>query len=399
MLGIVVPAFNIPDDVIERFVMYLEKTNGKHPHFLLIQRECPIENCLSSVRNVGIAKLYNCCDKVVCIDVDMLLQPGILEWAESVINRGSMVLLRCRDIDKFDGVLRWNNWSKLPVRGPGVGGFVGGTMEDWIISGGWNENLVGWGHEDWDFWNRTMKCGIQRVDDDMMTIVHVKHNRRGVWDASRDGTSYKRWSAMEFPFLDNFLWKRIVDIHGLPSRIPKIIHQIWIGDKLMPVEWMSSWWKMNPGWEYRVWTWKDILDFGLVNENLFKAARDVKTRVEIAKYEILWRFGGVFVEADVECISPLDTKLLNLPFWTGYDNGMFSGFVIGAEKGSCVMRECVSRIRNTRRNKLEYGLFCDVLRLFYVPEFYSGNCAVRFDSYGRHYRGTKNGLYKSNPYS
>ncbi|HCT52382.1 MAG TPA: mannosyltransferase, partial [Balneola sp.] len=37
--------------------------------------------------------------------------------------------------------------------------------------------------------------------------------------------------------------------------IPKIIHQIWIGDQSKrPSEMMKTWQDMNPDWEYMLWT-------------------------------------------------------------------------------------------------------------------------------------------------
>ena len=43
------------------------------------------------------------------------------------------------------------------------------------------------------------------------------------------------------------------------TKIPKIIHQIWIGDKSkQPVELMKTWETMNPTWEYKLWTEENI---------------------------------------------------------------------------------------------------------------------------------------------
>src|SRR5207248_4622986 len=43
--------------------------------------------------------------------------------------------------------------------------------------------------------------------------------------------------------------------------IPRIFHQIWLGDGPLPREYegyQRSWTKHNPGWELRVWTEADL---------------------------------------------------------------------------------------------------------------------------------------------
>ena len=43
--------------------------------------------------------------------------------------------------------------------------------------------------------------------------------------------------------------------------IPKLIHQIWLGDKKLPkncIPWMKSWKNFNPDWEYKLWNEENI---------------------------------------------------------------------------------------------------------------------------------------------
>jgi len=54
-------------------------------------------------------------------------------------------------------------------------------------------------------------------------------------------------------------------------RIPKIIHQIWLGsplpDRCKVLQ--KTWKKYHPDWEYRLWTEKEIDEFGLKNRRLY----------------------------------------------------------------------------------------------------------------------------------
>ncbi|NBV41108.1 glycosyl transferase, partial [bacterium] len=43
--------------------------------------------------------------------------------------------------------------------------------------------------------------------------------------------------------------------------IPKILHQVWLGPKEMPaqfVSWREQWRRLHPDWEYMLHTDKDI---------------------------------------------------------------------------------------------------------------------------------------------
>ena len=84
--------------------------------------------------------------------------------------------------------------------------------------------------------------------------------------------------------------------------IPKIIHQIWLGPK-KPPQWCIDSWKINyinsnPDWEYKLWTEKEINDFKLINENIYDKEPTYRGKSDIARYEILFREGGIFLDAD-----------------------------------------------------------------------------------------------------
>ena len=54
------------------------------------------------------------------------------------------------------------------------------------------------------------------------------------------------------------------------QKIPKKIHQIWIGPKKMPNNykiWTETWKKYNPSWHYKLWTEKDL---NILYEKIYK---------------------------------------------------------------------------------------------------------------------------------
>ena len=84
--------------------------------------------------------------------------------------------------------------------------------------------------------------------------------------------------------------------------IPKIIHQIWLGPNKRPDIWMNSWKinfiKRNPHYKYIFWGEKEIKDFKLENENIFNSEPTYPGKSDIARYEILNKYGGIFIDAD-----------------------------------------------------------------------------------------------------
>ncbi len=92
-------------------------------------------------------------------------------------------------------------------------------------------------------------------------------------------------------------------------QIPKIIHQIWLGP-LEPLKAaMNTWSKLHPDWEYMLWTEENMPS--LVNQEAFDKSDNYPQKSDILRYELLYNYGGVYVDADEHCIKPLD-ELIDL---------------------------------------------------------------------------------------
>lgn len=100
-----------------------------------------------------------------------------------------------------------------------------------------------------------------------------------------------------------------------PSRIPKIVHQIWLGSAVPEkfVSWMSTWANMQ-GWEYKLWTDLDVETFPLHNRKLYENAKNFGEKADILRYEILYNEGGLYADVDFENINTEVFDLLNRSF-------------------------------------------------------------------------------------
>lgn len=219
----------------------------------------------------------------------------------------------------------------------------------------------------------------------------------------------------------------IVNANDIPAtvRIPKVIHQIWLGDQARrPARWMSSWQQKHPDWEYRLWTEANLPP--LRAQAAFDAMPHLAGKADILRYELLHRFGGVYIDADAECVASLSDDLLSNRAFAAHENeyvrpGMIANGVIGCLPGTPLMAAMTDTILATEGLrecpaievwKLTGPLaFTRVIgrgghsyiriypSFWFYPEHYSGvhYSGVVDRCYARQYWGsTRSGVYEAN---
>jgi GT2 family glycosyltransferase len=104
--------------------------------------------------------------------------------------------------------------------------------------------------------------------------------------------------------------------------IPKIIHQIWIGPKPAPRHMMQTWKDKHPGFEYILWNEKEIAARGLTTrcQKQIDIMAEINGKADIYRWEILYQFGGYFVDADSICIEPFDQFFEGRTGFATYEN-------------------------------------------------------------------------------
>lgn len=131
--------------------------------------------------------------------------------------------------------------------------------------------------------------------------------------------------------------------------IPRIFHRTWFGPNPLPpayVGYGESFRRFNPGWEMMLWTDEHVPL--LVNQALFDNAIDGCEKSDLVRHEVLYQFGGVFIDTDVECLRSFE-PLRPSPFcgiqdYLGtFDRPRYCPAVIGAECGSRTMYEVIKK--------------------------------------------------------
>lgn len=96
--------------------------------------------------------------------------------------------------------------------------------------------------------------------------------------------------------------------------VPKILHRVWIGD---PVPQYEEWWdearEINLGWELRTHDgseWPDIV----------RTSRSLAQASDLIRLEVLYRDGGVYMDADFRHLRPLDLVAPPAHAWSVWED-------------------------------------------------------------------------------
>ncbi len=139
-------------------------------------------------------------------------------------------------------------------------------------------------------------------------------------------------------------------------RIPKIIHQIWLGSPV-PEKYkyfMNSWKVKNPDWKYVLWTDKELHAFKMINKPLFDKSTLWGTKADLLRYEILERFGGVYVDVDFECVRSMDELVYSHSFFAGIaDFDYVNNAIIGAAPHHPLIKRVVRHLQTKTQTDIQ----------------------------------------------
>ena len=124
--------------------------------------------------------------------------------------------------------------------------------------------------------------------------------------------------------------------------IPKKIHYCWFGKKPLPeryVAWMNSWEKLCPDYEIIRW---DETNYDMAwCPYMEEAYTSMKWGFvsDVARIDVVYRHGGIYLDTDVELIQNLDELLYQQCFF-GIDESLrvSTGLGFGAVAGSPVLK-------------------------------------------------------------
>lgn len=135
------------------------------------------------------------------------------------------------------------------------------------------------------------------------------------------------------------------------TAIPRIIHRIWLGPNPMSdqyAEYGETWRRHHPDWEMRLWTDETVAELDL--PEAYERSRDHLERCDVLRVELLRRFGGVYVDCDVECRKPIDRLIEGVSAFASYQQAnrdVIQNGVMGSVPGHPAMERAAREVVET----------------------------------------------------
>jgi inositol phosphorylceramide mannosyltransferase catalytic subunit len=179
--------------------------------------------------------------------------------------------------------------------------------------------------------------------------------------AKTNGNFFAPWPADYTNAVPNGHWSKEIEMskklyevwRGQPLRlekwcIPPIIHFIWLGRPLPPScqQIVESWKKHHPLWLFKVWTDEEAKVFPFRNRAAFDAAKNYGEKADIFRLEILFRYGGLYADTDVECLKPFDVLCQTCDLFAGLcENNNLGNAVMGACPKHPIIQQLLKNIK------------------------------------------------------
>ncbi len=134
--------------------------------------------------------------------------------------------------------------------------------------------------------------------------------------------------------------------------IPKKIHLIWLGSPL-PEKFKQLVHRIKEiNFDYEVVEWTDDnINFKLINRDLFKSTTNMGSKSDILRMEILYRYGGIYMDHDFYQCKKFD-DLLHYDFVIGskFEDEIWNGLMMSS-KGNEIAKTYINSIKNNIPNE------------------------------------------------
>ncbi len=127
----------------------------------------------------------------------------------------------------------------------------------------------------------------------------------------------------------------------IPTRLHRVVPEHTTGQV---EQWWDRWRELHPGWD--AWTWRDPINpTGWETGRLWPRCRSGAQLAGLIRLEVVWRYGGVYVDSDVEPLRHIG-GLLEGPacFGVWEDDRTVPDWMFGAEEHHPAIRECLDRV-------------------------------------------------------
>jgi mannosyltransferase OCH1-like enzyme len=114
---------------------------------------------------------------------------------------------------------------------------------------------------------------------------------------------------------------------------------------------MERWEDLHRGWEHRLWDEENMP--ALENQDLYDRAEEITNhspwqyRSDVIRYELLWNYGGVYLDMDFEPVRAIDPLMNGEPWVVTHARRWVGNAAMAFPPRHPAMREAIDRLRDT----------------------------------------------------
>lgn len=144
-------------------------------------------------------------------------------------------------------------------------------------------------------------------------------------------------------------------------QVKRSFHRVWVGAPMPDifVGFGEGWQRFHPEWEMCLWGELEIASLDLVNQKLYDEAEEItpkfagQLRSDIVRYELLWRYGGVYIDTDYECLASIEPLLDGVECFAAWErqDETANNAILGAVPGHPFMKQLIDNLEESVRSR------------------------------------------------
>ena len=167
-------------------------------------------------------------------------------------------------------------------------------------------------------------------------------------------------------------------------KIPKIFHIIWTSldgksdPGPLPEEYqyyLETWKKRHPDWEFIIWTDENLPE--LINQKDYDVSNTYAERSSIARIEVVYNCGGIYLDTDMECFKNIEPLIKDLECFVGCEvEGVLTDAIFGSVKGHPALKKLIDALPENREKYKEYPANITVGPVFWTKTLNSDDITL-----------------------
>jgi mannosyltransferase OCH1-like enzyme len=113
-------------------------------------------------------------------------------------------------------------------------------------------------------------------------------------------------------------------------------------------QYIQTWKDNHPTWKFMIWTPVNMPK--LINQKEYDREKTYAGKSDIARYEVLNKIGGIYVDVDIENYKPIDRILKGIEFFVTYErDGYVVPTIMGCTPGHPLIKKIIDGLPENQK--------------------------------------------------